>query len=123
VWSPSTSKTANNESNLRVLATTERILVDARTAALALSISKRAFHSLRKRPDFPQDATVVLGPRCVRFRTEAIRAFALSLVCPPRGEPAQLQGSRKIHFGSRIAAEATGAEGTKARTQMKRGPD
>jgi len=72
------------------------ILVDAPAAAAALSISERAFHSLRKRPDFPQDATVVIGPRCVRFRLEALYVFARSLVSMPRGEPKQLRRSRKI---------------------------
>ena len=71
------------------------ILVNAPAAAAALSISERAFHSLRKRPDFPQDATVVIGPRCVRFRLEALYVFARSLVSMPRGEPKQLRRSRK----------------------------
>jgi hypothetical protein len=58
----------------------EPILVDAPSAAAALSISERAFHSLRKRPDFPKNATVVIGPRCIRFRVETLHAFVLSLV-------------------------------------------
>jgi hypothetical protein len=70
------------------------ILVNAAAAAAALSISERAFHSLRKRPDFPRDATVVIGPRCVRFRLEALHVFARSLVSMPRSEPKQLRRSR-----------------------------
>ena len=73
-----------------------RFLVDAPTAATALAISERTFHSLRKRADFPQDATVVLGPRCVRFRLDALHTFAISLVAIPRSEPRQLQQSRRI---------------------------
>jgi hypothetical protein len=69
------------------------ILVDATTAAAALSISERAFHSLRKRSDFPQNATVVLGPRCVRFRLESLHTFALSLVSIPKRDPRQLRRS------------------------------
>jgi len=68
------------------------ILVDAPTAAATLWVSERAFHSLRKRSDFPQNATVVLGPRCVRFRLEALHTFALSLASAPRCEPRQLPG-------------------------------
>lgn len=65
------------------------ILVDAPTAAATLWVSKRAFHSLRKRSDFPQNATVVLGPRCVRFRLEALHTFALALASTPHSEPRQ----------------------------------
>jgi predicted DNA-binding transcriptional regulator AlpA len=73
-----------------------RFLVDAPTAAALLAISERAFHSLRKRSDFPQDATIILGPRCVRFRLDAVLAFAMSLVSPtPRSEPSQLRRSRE----------------------------
>jgi predicted DNA-binding transcriptional regulator AlpA len=72
-----------------------RFLVDAPTAAALLGISERAFHSLRKRTDFPQDATIALGPRCMRFRVDAVLAFAMSLVSPtPRSEPSQLRRSR-----------------------------
>jgi predicted DNA-binding transcriptional regulator AlpA len=62
------------------------ILINASAAAAMLSISKRAFYSLRKRSDFPQDVTVILGPRCVRFRLEALRAFAVALVVTPQRE-------------------------------------
>jgi predicted DNA-binding transcriptional regulator AlpA len=73
-----------------------RFLVDAPTAAALLAISERAFHSLRKRSDFPQDATIILGPRCVRFRLDAVLAFAMSLVSStPRSEPSQLRRSRE----------------------------
>jgi hypothetical protein len=56
----------------------------------------RSFHRLRKRNDFPQSATVVLGPRCVRYRREALQAFALSFASAPRGEPEQLTRARRI---------------------------
>jgi predicted DNA-binding transcriptional regulator AlpA len=73
-----------------------RFLVDAPTAAALLAISERAFHSLRKRSDFPKDATIILGPRCVRFRLDAVLAFAMSLVSPtPRSEPSQLRRRRE----------------------------
>jgi hypothetical protein len=86
--------------------TSEPILVDARSAAATLSISERAFHSLRKRPDFPKNATVVIGPRCIRFRVETLHAFVLSLVKEPQGEPIQLRRSRKPRHGrSRRAGE------------------
>jgi hypothetical protein len=73
------------------------ILVDAPTAAATLWVSERAFHSLRKRSDFPQNATVVLGPRCVRFRLEALHAFALSIAAAPRCEPRRPPGRGAIH--------------------------
>jgi hypothetical protein len=69
------------------------ILVDAPTAAATLWVSERAFHTLRKRSDFPENATVVLGPRCVRFRLEALQTFALALASSPRCEPRQPPGS------------------------------
>ena len=65
------------------------ILVDAPTAAATLWVSEREFHSLRKRADFPRNATVVLGPRCVRFRLEALYTFALAMASTPPDEPAQ----------------------------------
>jgi predicted DNA-binding transcriptional regulator AlpA len=81
VWPPPVQKTANRRPTPEGLA---RILLNAPAAAAALSISERTFHSLRKRPDFPRSATVVFGPRCVRFRVDALRAFALSLGSAPR---------------------------------------
>ena len=89
--------------------TSEPILINASSAAAALSISKRAFHSLRKRPDFPKNATVVIGPRCVRFRPETLRAFILSLVKEPQGEPIQLRRSRKPRLELWPRAGATSA--------------
>ena len=77
-------------------AQTAPILVDAAGAAIALCLSKRSFHRLRKRIDFPTNATVVLGPRCVRYRLEALQAFAASLASEPQREPEQLQRSRHI---------------------------
>jgi len=84
------------------------LLVDARSAAAALSISERTFHSLRKRSDFPQGATVVLGPRCVRFRLDTLHAFVRSLAAVPLGEPKQLQASRKGRSGKRGSVNAEG---------------
>jgi hypothetical protein len=77
-------------------AQTAPILVDAAGAAIALCLSKRSFHRLRKRMDFPTNATVVLGPRCVRYRLEALQAFAASLASEPQREPEQLRRSRRI---------------------------
>lgn len=91
-----TRKTAHE----RARASLVPILVDAATAAAALSISERAFHSLRKRSDFPQNATVVLGSRCVRFRLEALQTFALSLVSIPQRDPGQLRRSRRVRPGA-----------------------
>jgi hypothetical protein len=72
------------------------ILVDAAGAAVALCLSKRSFHRLRKRKDFPTNATVVFGPRCVRYRLEVLQAFAASMTSEPQGEPEQLRRSRHI---------------------------
>jgi hypothetical protein len=89
--------------------TSEPILVDARSAAATLSISERAFHVLRKRPDFPKNATVVIGPRCIRFRVETLHAFVLSLVKEPQGEPIQLRRSREPRHGRSRRAGVTNA--------------
>ena len=83
-----------------------RFLVDAPTAAASLAISERAFHSLRKRSDFPQDATIILGPRCVRFRLDVLHTFAVSLVAIPQSEPRQLREGRKSHSERRSGVEA-----------------
>ena len=72
------------------------ILVSAAGAAVMLGVSKRSFHRLRKRRDFPQNATVVFGPRCVRYRFEALLDFAQSFASAPRGEPEQLKRGRRI---------------------------
>jgi hypothetical protein len=88
VWPPPRpGKTAN-----RRLApqTPAPILLSAPAAAAALSISERAFHTLRKRPDFSSNATVVFGPRCVRFRVEVLQEFVRSLESTPSG------GSRRL---------------------------
>lgn len=91
MWPPQKSKPIAD----RAIAPPVRLLVDAPTAAAALSISERTFHSLRKRSDFPQGATVVLGNRCVRFHLDALQAFVRSLTTVPQSEPKQLQESRK----------------------------
>lgn len=105
MWPPSSSKTVAGRDSAR--GRSEPILVDAPSAAAALSISERAFHSLRKRPDFPKHATVVLGPRCVRFRLDALCAFTSSLVAIPQSEPRQLQQSRKVRSENRLRAKAS----------------
>jgi hypothetical protein len=96
VWPPSSSKTGGNRDSAPRDGdgATEQwrtrgvpILVDLRGAAAAFAISKRAFQVLRKRSDFPENATVVLGPRCVRFRVEALQKFALSMASCPQISP------------------------------------
>ena len=72
------------------------ILVSAAGAAVMLGVSKRSFHRLRKRRDFPHNATIVFGPRCVRYRREALQAFAQSFASAPQGEPEQLKRGRRI---------------------------
>ena len=102
---PSSSNPSAGRESAR--GTPKPILIDASSAAAALSISKRAFHSLRKRPDFPKDATVVIGPRCIRFRVETLHAFVLSLVNEPQGEPIQLRRSRRPRLESWPRPDAT----------------
>ena len=104
---PSSSNSSADRDSARE--TSEPILVDARSAAATLSISERAFHSLRKRPDFPKNATVVIGPRCIRFRVETLHAFVLSLVKEPQGEPIQLRRSREPRHGRSRRAGVTNA--------------
>lgn len=110
MWPPSSAKTLDPDSVLRALASPDPVLVDVTAAAQVFSISERAFHTLRKRPDFPRDATVVLGPRCVRFRLQALHTYARSLVSVPRSEPIQLLRSRMIE-----AANKAGRKGKKRR--------
>ena len=102
MWPPPGSKgSANRDSVSRMRetmhdgarATRESILVDAATAAAALSISQRTFQNLRKRSDFPQNATVVLGPRCVRYRLEALHTFVLDLASRPQGDAKHVRRS------------------------------
>ena len=109
----SSGPSANSDSALgtpesahdRARATPARFLVDAPAAAAALAISERTFHTLRKRADFPRNATVVVGPRCVRFRLDALHTFAMSLVSTPQSEPRQLRESRKIRSERRPDVE------------------
>jgi hypothetical protein len=109
VWPSSNSKTEDRGSAFLARLALQRILLDAPAAAEALSISERAFHGLRKRPDFPRDATVVLGPRTVRFRVDVLYTFARTLVSDPQDEPPQLQRSRGIGPEARPGANAKGA--------------
>jgi hypothetical protein len=97
MWPPPKSTPAVN----RTVTPPHWLLVDAPTAAAALSVSERTFHSLRKRPDFPQGCTVVLGSRCVRFRLDALHTFVKSVAAAPRAEPKQLQQSRKCRADKR----------------------
>jgi len=105
VWPPPGSKgSANRDSVSRMRETMddgmraawESILLDAATAAAALSISQRTFQNLRKRSDFPQNATVVLGPRCVRYRLEALHTFVLDLASRAQGEAKHVRRSGGI---------------------------
>lgn len=72
------------------------ILVNATGAAAMLGVGKRSFHRLRKRSDFPRNATVVFGPRCVRYHRDALLAFAHSFASALQGEPEQLKRGRRI---------------------------
>jgi len=73
------------------------ILVDVHGASILLTLSERGFHELRKRPDFPPDATVILGPRAVRFRVDVLSRYAqeLSTNTAPHSEPEQLRRARQ----------------------------
>jgi hypothetical protein len=75
----------------------ENILVDAAGAADLLSLSERSFHDLRRREDFPADATIVLSQRAVRFRVEALHRYCAELAHKnvTQGEPEQLQRARQ----------------------------
>jgi predicted DNA-binding transcriptional regulator AlpA len=84
--------------SFREIASIAPILVSAAAAAVMLGVSKRSFHRLRKRKDFPQNATVVFGARCVRYRREALQAFAQSFASAPQGEPEQLKRGRRIRL-------------------------
>ncbi len=86
------------------------ILVDAPAAAAALGVSERAFHGLRKRSDFPRDATVVFGPHCVRFRLEALYAFAHFLASTAQIESGQPGGRGRPREQQRTA-EGEGRRG------------
>jgi hypothetical protein len=72
------------------------ILTDAPGAANLFTLSERGFHLLRKRSDWPPDAEVRLGPRCVRFRVDVLQRYAAELAGkgPVKGEPEQLRVAR-----------------------------
>ena len=59
-------------------------------------ISERQAHSLRKHPKFPPDATVVFGPRCVRFRAVRLEEFGATLAAESQSvaEPKRLRDGR-----------------------------
>ena len=89
-WPPHPPKRSREQAQIAPM------LVDAASAAVMFGVSKRSFHRLLKRTDFPQNATVVFGPRCVRYRREALQAFALSFASAPLSEPEQLKRSRHM---------------------------
>ena len=72
------------------------ILLDARGSAELLAICERAFHLLRKRPDWPGDCEVDLGPRARRFRVVVLERYAAELAAKTvaQAEPAQLAHAR-----------------------------
>lgn len=90
------------------------ILLDAPAAAAVLSISERAFHALRKRSDFPEDATVVLGARCVRFRFEALHIFARRLAAVANLEAVRPPRRRAGRHGENLRGEVEIAQGAPA---------
>jgi len=75
----------------------ENILVDAAGAADLLSLSERSFHDLRRREDFPADATVVLSQRAIRFRVEALHRYCAALAAQAISitEPERLRRARE----------------------------
>jgi len=96
-WPRNVLKRNGSESKwTQEIASIAPILVSAAGAAVMLGMSKRSFHRLRKRRDFPQNATIVFGPRCVRYRREAVQAFAQSFASAPQAEPEQLKRGRRI---------------------------
>ena len=96
------------------------ILLDAPAAARALWISERAFHCLRKRADFPRNATVVLGPRCVRFRVEVLQLFVQALASAPQCE---LRTVRRGQRSGRERGMGAGAIGVRTEFKMERTGD
>ena len=96
-WPPNVLKRNGGEPRCtQEIASIAPILVSAVGAAVMLGVSKRSFHRLRKRRDFPQNATIVFGPRCVRYHREALQAFAQSFASAPQGEPEQLRRGRRL---------------------------
>jgi hypothetical protein len=74
-----------------------KILVDAPGGADLLDCSERQFHMLRKRPDWPADCEVVLGPRARRYRVVVLERYAAELAAKSvaQNEPAQLKRARQ----------------------------
>lgn len=75
---------------------TDSILKDALGAAQLLDIGERKFHELRRRSNWPSDAEVRLGPRCVRFRVDVLQRWIAELAGQTvgQGEPSQLAAGR-----------------------------
>lgn len=75
----------------------DTILVDALGAAELLGVGERKLHALRQQPDWPRDAEVRLGPRCVRFRVDVLRRWVaeLAINAVEQAEPKQLRGARE----------------------------
>lgn len=71
-------------------------LLDIMDWARGWKLCERQCHALRKHPKFPLDATVVLGPRCVRFRAAKLAEFAAALAAESKliAEPAKLRRGR-----------------------------
>lgn len=70
--------------------------VDAVRGAVLLGISERAFHELRKRPDFPRPVAL-FGPRRPRWRTADLYKWLTTLptIDSNEREPARLARGRK----------------------------
>jgi len=70
------------------------LLLSAALASEIIGISKRMFHNLRKREDFPKP--VVLGSKAVRWRHHEIEAWICGLPAEAgsRAEPPQLSAAR-----------------------------
>jgi predicted DNA-binding transcriptional regulator AlpA len=73
---------------------TTALLVSAVDGAGLLGVSERTFHALRRRPDFPRARQ--LGPRCMRYSVEELRAWASALPAQgPQAVPRSLAQKRK----------------------------
>jgi len=75
------------------------LLMSAAQAAELIGVSKRTFHYLRKRADFP--IKIMLGPRAVRWRRLEIEQWVAGLPPVPDAlpEPNQLAVARnRLHL-------------------------
>jgi predicted DNA-binding transcriptional regulator AlpA len=71
------------------------LLVSAALGSRIIGVSKRTFHSFRKREDFPKP--IVLGPRAVRGRRVEIESWVAGLrpKTAKRKEPERLAKARR----------------------------